>query len=114
MQECQSSVRLHDENRTSWSFDYGTIPHSEGLHIDEPYLAKLGQHSLMPDEQCQACSAYRMCIIFVYPRVERSLDLGYTAIALKPTLVLTPEASYYFHPESCQLHNHLSSSSQLA
>jgi len=40
--------------------------------------------------------------------------LGYTAIALEPTLVFTPEAYYYFHPGSCQLHNHLNSSSQLA
>ena len=27
--------------------------------------------------------------------------LEYTAVATEQTLVLTPEASHYFHPESC-------------
>lgn len=56
IQECQEFVREHAENGTLWNLDEGTIPCNARPYVDEPYLARFGEHWLMLDQRRRAWS----------------------------------------------------------
>lgn len=56
IEECQAFVREHAERGTLWTLDQSTIPCNARPYVDEPYLARLGEHWLMLDERRRAWS----------------------------------------------------------
>lgn len=56
IEECHTFVREHAGSGTLWNLDEGTIPCNARPYVDEPYLARLGEHWLLVDERRRAWS----------------------------------------------------------